>query len=67
MTRAWRPRENPFATSVGDHRYDDKFHRSCPRRGTARQRLRGFQKRLQAIDRTKLNDAGINYDIRAQP
>src|SRR5689334_16720472 len=58
--------ENPlFATSVGDHRYDDKLPSVTVADEERRDGdLRGFQKRWQAIDRTKLNDADrINYDI----
>jgi len=63
---AWRMHENPlFATSVGDHRYDDKLPSVTVADEERRDGdLRGFQKRWQAIDRTKLNDADrINYDI----
>jgi uncharacterized protein (DUF885 family) len=66
---AWRMREDPlFATSVGDHRYDDKL----PSVAVADQErrandLRDFQKRLRAIDRTGLGDTDrMNYDIFAR-
>jgi uncharacterized protein (DUF885 family) len=63
---AWRMRENPlFATSVGDHTYDDKLPSVSVADEERRVKdLRDFQKRWQGIDRTKLNDADrINYDI----
>src|SRR5689334_15649849 len=63
---AWRMREDPlFATSVGDHRYDDKLPSVAVADHERRANdLRAFQKRLQAIDRTKLGDTDrMNYDI----
>ncbi len=59
-------RENPvFATSVGDHRYDDRLHsvsaEDQERRADFRRQLLG---RIEAIDRSQLGDEDrINYDM----
>jgi len=63
---AWRLHENPlFATAVGDHSTDDKLPSMTVADQERREKdLRGFQKRWQGIDRSKLSDADrINYDI----
>jgi len=63
---AWRLREDPlFATSVGDHSTDDRLPSVTVADWERREKdTRAFLKRLQSIDRTKLNDADrINYDF----
>ena len=63
---AWRLHENPlFATSVGDHSMDDRLPSVTVADWERREKdTRGFLKRLEAIDRSKLNDTDrINYDF----
>src|SRR5438046_181860 len=62
----WRLREFPlFATSVGDHRYDDRLPVETPenyeRRADA---TNAFLAELARIDRSALSTAGrIDYDV----
>jgi uncharacterized protein (DUF885 family) len=62
----WSMRENPlFATSAGDHRFDDKLPKVSV--GDSRRRHekdREFLERLEAIERDELSaNERVNYDI----
>ncbi len=62
----WRMREYPlFATSVGDHRFDDKLPDVTPAAENRRmQQNDGFLAELRLIDRNTLStDDRINYDM----
>jgi uncharacterized protein (DUF885 family) len=62
----WRMQEYPlFATSVGDHRFDDKLPDVTPAAENRRmQQNDGFLEELRRIDRTSLStDDRINYDM----
>jgi len=61
-----RMRESPlFATRLGDHRFDDQLPLvALADEARRNQAERGYLKRLEAIDRTKLGDGDrLNYDI----
>jgi uncharacterized protein (DUF885 family) len=61
--------ESPlFATSVGDHRFDDQLGKVSVADSERRNKQdREFQRRLEAIDRTALTAANrVNYDILAR-
>ena len=61
-----RMRESPlFATRLGDHRFDDQLPLvALADEARRNQADRGYLKRLEAIDRTKLGDGDrLNYDI----
>jgi uncharacterized protein (DUF885 family) len=62
----FRLREDPlFATSTGDHRYDDRLPSVSVADETARtEDRRRFRERLLSIDRGALNDADrVSYDL----
>lgn len=63
---AFRLQENPlFATSAGEHRYDDRLPAVAPQDHARRaQASREFRARLHAIDRDALPEAEkVNYDV----
>jgi len=65
----WRLADNPlFATTVGDHRNNDKLPSVAVADAERRaNEARAFLKRAEAIDRTKLNDEDrLNYDLFAR-
>jgi uncharacterized protein (DUF885 family) len=65
----WNLRESPlFATSSGDHRYNDRLHKASVADSQRRhEQDRKFLERLEAIDREDLSAANrVNYDILAR-
>src|SRR5688572_11319862 len=65
----WSMRESPlFATSVGDHRFNDQLTKVSVADSQRRhEQDREFLKRLEAIDRDELSATErVNYDILAQ-
>jgi uncharacterized protein (DUF885 family) len=62
----WRLRDSPlFATSVGDHRYDDRLPEETPENHRRRtEAIAGFLAELGRIDRAALPAAdAISYDV----